>query len=102
MALEYLIIFFSLALAMFMSVYFKKLTLEASLTGGLISLIVYSGCNYYPLLLMAVFFVLGSAATSWKIKTKQLKKTNNVIFFHFRLFFILNCVIIQVIVYMYI
>lgn len=72
MALEYFIIFFSLALAMFMSVYFKKLTLEASLTGGLIGLVVYSGCNYYPLILMAVFFVLGSAATSWKIKTKQL------------------------------
>ena len=69
---EHFIIFFSLAIAMFMSVYFKKLTLSASLTGGLIALVVYVGCNYYPLIFMAVFFVLGTAATSWKIKTKQL------------------------------
>jgi len=56
---------------MYLSVKFKKLTVSASLTGGLLSLLIFIGCGYTPLILMAAFFVLGSSATSWRIKTKQ-------------------------------
>lgn len=60
-----------LGIAMYLSVLLKKLTITAALTGGLISLFIFIGCGFYTLIFMAAFFILGSAATSWKIKTKQ-------------------------------
>jgi len=68
---QYILLFSFLIAAMYLSVKFKKLTVSASLTGGLLSLLIFIGCGYTPLILMAAFFVLGSSATSWRIKTKQ-------------------------------
>jgi uncharacterized protein (TIGR00297 family) len=56
---------------MSLSVIFKKLTISASLTGGLLSFFIFMGSGYTGIILMSAFFVLGSSATSWRIKTKQ-------------------------------
>jgi len=49
----------------------KKLTPLAALTGFGIGCAVYAGDGYHGLLLLALFFVLGTAATAWKKKDKQ-------------------------------
>jgi uncharacterized protein (TIGR00297 family) len=59
-----------------LSVYFKKLTPAAGLTGALTGGAVYAGCGYPGLLLLALFFILGTAATSWKKEKKLALKGN--------------------------
>jgi len=49
----------------------KKLTPVAAITGIGIGEAIYAGCGYPGLLLLALFFLLGTAATSWK-KEKKL------------------------------
>ncbi|HEY4289424.1 MAG TPA: DUF92 domain-containing protein [Puia sp.] len=53
------------------SVFFKKLTVAAAITGGILGWLIYAGGGYRGLSLIAVFFILGTAATSWK-KTEKL------------------------------
>ena len=48
----------------------KKLTPAAALTGFIIGGLVYMGSSYTGLLLLALFFVLGTAATAWRKKDK--------------------------------
>lgn len=52
------------------SILSKKLTVTAAITGGLLGAIIYAGGGYRGLLLIAVFFILGTAATSWGKKKK--------------------------------
>ena len=68
---EYIIIFIVIAGGVLLSIFFKKLTVTAALTGAIIALLVFTGTGYTGIVIMASFFILGSAATSWKIKTKQ-------------------------------
>ncbi|CAN5624674.1 hypothetical protein BH10BAC2_BH10BAC2_13250 [soil metagenome] len=60
-----------LAAGMLLSVFLKKLTVTAAITGGIIGLLVFISAEYRGIIVMASFFMLGTAATSWKIKTKQ-------------------------------
>ena len=48
----------------------KKLTPLAALTGFLTGCAVYAGGGYRGLLLLALFFILGTAATAWRKKDK--------------------------------
>ncbi len=48
------------------SVLLKKLTVPAALTGGVVGWLVFAGGGYTGLGMLAAFFVLGTAATSWK------------------------------------
>ena len=50
----------------------KKLTPAAALTGVGIGWAIYAGTGWLGLLLLAVFFITGTAATSWKKKAKLL------------------------------
>jgi uncharacterized protein (TIGR00297 family) len=72
-------IYFLLALllisGMVWSVWFKKLTLWAALTGGICALLVFAGAGFTGVLMMTAFFVAGTAATSWRLKDKQKLKT---------------------------
>ena len=52
------------------SAHWKKLTPAAALTGFIIGGLVYMGSSYTGLLLLALFFVLGTAATAWRKKDK--------------------------------
>jgi uncharacterized protein (TIGR00297 family) len=49
----------------------RKLTTPAAMTGALIGWIVYAGAGFTGLAMMTVFFILGTAATSWQ-KEKKL------------------------------
>src|SRR5579859_4956543 len=58
------------------SVRWKKLTRAAAFTGLAIGGAIYAGGGYTGLLLLALFFLLGTAATSWK-KTEKLTVRDN-------------------------
>lgn len=71
MVVDYIVLVLLLIAGMFLSVLFKKLNVTAAITGGIIGLLVFIGAGYKGILMMAAFFILGSSATAWKIKTKQ-------------------------------
>ena len=52
----------------------KKLTVPAALTGAILGWLVYKGGGYTGLAMLTSFFILGTAATSWKKKEKMLIK----------------------------
>jgi uncharacterized protein (TIGR00297 family) len=54
------------------SVVARKLTVIAALTGAVVACAVFAGGGFTGLAMMTVFFILGSAATSWQLKTKQI------------------------------
>lgn len=54
----------------------KKLTLTAAITGGLLGWLIYAGGGYTGLLSIAAFFIVGTAATSWKKKEKLSIRAN--------------------------
>jgi uncharacterized protein (TIGR00297 family) len=53
------------------SYFFKKLTLPAAVAGVGMGLILYLGSGWCGLALMALFFFLGTIATSWKRQIKE-------------------------------
>jgi uncharacterized protein (TIGR00297 family) len=69
-----LLILFLLVAGAAASAYRKKLTPAAALTGLLLGYTIYAGAGYTGLILLALFFVLGTAATAWKKKEKLLIK----------------------------
>ena len=58
------------------SIFFKKLTVTAAITGGILGWLIYAGGGYRGLSLVVVFFILGTAATSWKKKEKLAIRAN--------------------------
>jgi uncharacterized protein (TIGR00297 family) len=56
---------------MLFSVLSRKLTLPATLAGGVIACLIFLGAGYMGVAMLATFFILGSAATSWKLGLKQ-------------------------------
>ena len=58
------------------SIFFKKLTVTAAITGGFLGWLICAGGGYRGLSLIAVFFILGTAATSWKKKEKSSIRAN--------------------------
>jgi uncharacterized protein (TIGR00297 family) len=49
----------------------RKLTVMAAFTGAAVAILVFAGAGFTGLAMMTIFFILGSAATSVKSKTKQ-------------------------------
>jgi uncharacterized protein (TIGR00297 family) len=60
-----------LILCMALSVLSQKLTLIASLAGGVAATCIFIGAGYSGIVMLATFFISGSAATSWKMNVKQ-------------------------------
>ena len=56
------------------AVYTKKLTSVAGITGLLTAVFIYAGVGLPGLLLLALFFLLGTTATSWGKEKKRLLK----------------------------
>jgi uncharacterized protein (TIGR00297 family) len=71
MLLKYGLVVLLLGLAMFFSVKTGRLNIAGAITGGLIGLLIFTGAGYTGLALLGTFFILGSAATSWKMSVKQ-------------------------------
>ncbi|QNF31586.1 DUF92 domain-containing protein [Adhaeribacter swui] len=60
-----------LILGMWLSVVTRKLTVAGAFTGGALGIAIFLGTGYVGLIMLGVFFVLGTLATSWKLKYKQ-------------------------------
>ena len=71
----YLILLFTLT-GMFFSYTRKKLTLTASISGGIIALLVYYGAGITGFCMMAAFFVMAILATAFKKSEKKDPWTN--------------------------
>jgi uncharacterized protein (TIGR00297 family) len=70
MPMTYLL-FFLILLAILVAVYkVRKLTLEGTLTGGLVAVCIFMGAGLPGILMLAAFFIMATIATSWK---KNLK-----------------------------
>jgi uncharacterized protein (TIGR00297 family) len=48
-----------------------KLTRAAAITGGLTGAVIYYGAGWIGILMMTLFFILGTLATSWKHSLKE-------------------------------
>ena len=66
-----------LAAGMFFSIRWKKLTIAAAVTGAVLGGIIYAGAGLTGLSMLTVFFILGTAATSWKKNEKRSLLTGN-------------------------
>jgi uncharacterized protein (TIGR00297 family) len=71
MLLNYWLFIIILFACMLLSILLSKLTVTASLTGGTIACLIFIGAGYVGIAMLATFFILGSAATSWKLSLKQ-------------------------------
>src|SRR3954468_13941785 len=71
MPTDYLLLLLILLMAMFYSVKRNKLTVTAAVIGGVIGVCIFLGAGFTGIAMIALFFVLGTTATSWKISTKE-------------------------------
>jgi uncharacterized protein (TIGR00297 family) len=53
------------------SIRYRKLTKAGALAGGLIGFLVFAGAGFTGLGMLALFFLAGTAATSWKRRQKS-------------------------------
>ncbi|WP_090500645.1 DUF92 domain-containing protein [Pedobacter terrae] len=53
------------------SILAKKLTVPAAFTGAILACLIYFAAGYTGIAMMTIFFILGSAATSWQRRKKQ-------------------------------
>lgn len=67
-----------LVAGMVFSVVAKKLTIPGAIAGGVIGFILFAGTGYYGVAMLAVFFILGTLATSWKKAEKQQWRTREI------------------------
>jgi uncharacterized protein (TIGR00297 family) len=68
---HYLPFLITLIAIIIISVKAQKLTLAGALTGGVIAVLIFAGAGYTGIFMLAAFFILGTAATTWKKKEKQ-------------------------------
>ncbi|MEO7311282.1 MAG: DUF92 domain-containing protein [Chitinophagaceae bacterium] len=71
MDFQFYLVMVSLALAAVASVWLQKLTAAAGITGVITAMLIYLGCGITGLAMLAAFFIIGTTATSFKIKQKQ-------------------------------
>lgn len=70
MSVTNLIAYIFLLAASLISCLTKKLTLPGAITGAIIGLLIYKGAGLTGLLLLATFFIIGTAATKWQAGKK--------------------------------
>ncbi|AUD01132.1 DUF92 domain-containing protein [Spirosoma pollinicola] len=70
MHLPYWIVLCVLLVGMFLSVKAGKLNVTGALTGGLVGFAIFLGAGLPGLVMLGTFFIVGSAATSWKLTDK--------------------------------
>lgn len=68
--------FLAFVLLLFITVYYsiklKKLTSAGAITGGLIACCIFVGAGFTGIVMIGLFFIIGSWVTSWKIAVKQV------------------------------
>lgn len=65
------LVYFLLAVGVYLSIRARKLNVPGALTGGVVGLLIYQGGGYMGLTLLALFFIAGSAATKLGISKKE-------------------------------
>jgi uncharacterized protein (TIGR00297 family) len=70
MSANYLIPFLLIVFAAFLSVITHKLNIVAAIIGIVVAVLIFMGAGYVGIAMLATFFVLGSASTSWKMNIK--------------------------------
>lgn len=65
------IVFILLCAAAMVTVALKKLDVKAAVTAVIIGFVVWLGEGYAGIALLITFFITGTLATSWKMRTKQ-------------------------------
>jgi len=75
MAVDWLVLLFLIS-GVIASIVLKKLTSPAAITGGILGWVIYKGDDIRGLALLATFFILGTAATSWGKRRKQTTHAN--------------------------
>lgn len=68
--LNYIFLFILLFIGVVESIRHRKLTLEGGLAGGLVGFFVFIGAGWMGIGMLALFFLSGTMATSWKRKQK--------------------------------
>lgn len=71
METEYWLLLALLLSAMFLSARAGKLNIPAALTGGMLGFLIFVGAGFTGIAMIGAFFLLGTAATSWKMSYKQ-------------------------------
>jgi uncharacterized protein (TIGR00297 family) len=71
MPIQNYLVYIFLIVGMILSTWFKKLTIRAAITGGLTGLLIYQGAGLTGLAILTLFFILGSGATGWQMRSKQ-------------------------------
>lgn len=69
--LQNAIVFILLCIAAVATVVLKKLDTKAAVAAVVIGFMVWLGEGYTGIALLAIFFIAGTLATSWKMRTKQ-------------------------------
>jgi uncharacterized protein (TIGR00297 family) len=64
---------FIIVFGMVASVWLQKLTVAGALTGGIIGFAIFGATGNTGLLLMSLFFIMGTAATAWR-KSEKIKE----------------------------
>src|SRR2546430_1215285 len=68
---NYLVALAIIVVTILITVKLKKLTLAGAVTGGIIGAFVFLGAGFTGIAMMAAFFILGTAASSWKRRMKD-------------------------------
>ncbi|MFC0516940.1 TIGR00297 family protein [Mucilaginibacter angelicae] len=71
MWLSYALLTLILTAGVVYSIWARKLTVIAALTGAAVAILVFAGAGFTGIAMMTTFFILGSAATSVQSKVKQ-------------------------------
>jgi uncharacterized protein (TIGR00297 family) len=69
--MEHALVIVILFAGMVASVALKKLTLSGALAGGILGEVIFLGTGWVGLSLLATFFILGTAASSWRRNVKE-------------------------------
>ena len=70
MLLQFFLVFLVLGGGMFFSVKASKLSEAGAVTGGLLGFVIFLGAGFTGLTMLTMFFILGTAASAWKINYK--------------------------------
>ena len=73
-ALPFILLLIAIVVASILS---KKLTIGGAFAGAAIAILVYLGFGYTGVLMLATFFILGTAATIWKKKERAAVKVQH-------------------------
>ena len=71
MAIQYTLVLMILIAGMVWSGLARKLTWPGAIAGALIGFLVFASAGFTGLMMMAAFFLMGTAATSWKREVKE-------------------------------